>query len=96
MNTPLPANEEELRRRAKRRVGARIGFYVHATVFVLVNLGLAAINLAHGGTRWHLWPLGGWGLGLAIHGALTLVSLRGDGFRERLVNAEIERLRKRG
>ena len=95
MNTPLPTEEDELRRRAKRRVDARLGFYTHAAVFVLVNLGLAALNLSQGGARWHLWPLGWWGLGLAIHGGVTLVALRGDGYRERLLNEEIERLRRR-
>ena len=62
-----------------------MGFYIHLTVYVLVNLGLAAINLASGGKSWHLWPLAGWGLGLAIHGIVTFASLRGEGVRERML-----------
>lgn len=91
-----PANDDELRRRAKRRVNQKMGFYIHLTVYVLVNLGLAAINLAGGGKSWHLWPLAGWGLGLAIHGIVTFASLRGEGVRERMLEQEIERLKRQG
>jgi hypothetical protein len=40
-------------------------------------------------------PLLGWGLGLAIHGAVTFLSLQGDGMRDRMVEAELKRLRDR-
>jgi 2TM domain len=88
-------NDEELRARAERRVKTKIGFQIHALVFVLVNLGLFGINLAAGGHRWHGWPLFGWGIGLAVHGIVTWLSLRGEGYRERLLAAEIERLKQR-
>ena len=88
-----PNSEPELQRRARRRVNQKMGFYIHASVFVLVNLGLAAINLATGGKSWHWWPLAGWGLGLAIHGIVTFASLNGDGLRERMLEREIARLR---
>jgi hypothetical protein len=83
-----------MRKRARRRVKQRMGFTIHATVFVLVNLGLATINLVGGGKAWHLWPLAGWGLGLAIHGIVTFTSLRGEGLRERMLEAEIARLKQ--
>jgi len=91
----IPLTDEEIERRAKRRVDQKMGFYVHALVFVLVNLGLYAINTATGGARWSHWPLWGWGLGLAIHGVVTFLSLRGEGFRERMLADEIERLKAR-
>ena len=94
MNDARIQSEEELLRRAKRRVGVRLGFYTHATVFVLVNLGLAGLNYANGGVRWHLFPLGWWGLGLAIHGLVTFFSLRGEGLRERMLQREVDRLRE--
>jgi 2TM domain len=87
-------SEQDLQRRARRRVNQKMGFYIHATVYLLVNLGLAAINFAGGGKAWHLWPLAGWGLGLAIHGFVTFASLNGDGLRERMLNDEVERLRR--
>lgn len=88
--------DSELRQRAKRRVKQKMGFYIHLGVYVLVNLGLAAINLFGDGKAWHLWPLAGWGLGLAIHGIVTFTSLRGEGLRERLLEQEFERLKQRG
>jgi uncharacterized integral membrane protein len=90
-----PKTDSELRQLAKRRVKQKMGFYIHLAVFVLVNLGLAAINLLGGGQRWHLWPLAGWGLGLAIHGIVTFASLRGEGVRERMLDDELERLKQR-
>ena len=93
-------HEDELRAAAKRRVGIKMGFYTHALVFVLVNTGLYFINtvsngLGAGGMRWHHFPLFGWGLGLAIHGIVTFISLQGMGLREQMLEREIETLRRR-
>jgi Na+/pantothenate symporter len=93
MNTPM--TDDEIRELAKKRVGMKMGFYVHALVFVCVNFGLFVINQYTGGTRWHGFPLMGWGLGLAIHGIVTFLSLRGDGFRDRMLDDEIQRLKAR-
>lgn len=89
----IPAHDIEAR--ARRRVGIKTGFYVHALVYVLVNLGLLALNTTLGGTRWSVWPAWGWGLGLAIHGLVTVLSLQGEGWRDRMLAQEIERLRSR-
>jgi hypothetical protein len=93
MSTPLIATEIE--RRARSRVARKLGLLVHALVFVLVNLSLLALNAADGAPRWHLFPLAGWGLALAIHGIVTLLSLQGEGLRDRMVAAEVERLKGR-
>lgn len=92
--TPAPT-DEQIARRAKHRVDMKIGFYTHALVYVLVNLGLFGLNLYQGGPRWHAFPMLGWGLGLAIHGIVTWLGLRGDGLRERMLAQEIERLKGR-
>lgn len=94
MTSPSNPAEHETLRRARRRVKLRIGLMTHALIYVLVNFGLAAINLATGGAKWHLGALFGWGLGLAIHGIVTLVALGGEGWRQRLLEREIERLRQ--
>ncbi|MBT9597827.1 MAG: 2TM domain-containing protein [Vitreoscilla sp.] len=95
-HSPNPIDaDDELLQRAKRRVGMKMGFYVHALVFTLVNLGLFALNSVTGTTRWSHFPLWGWGLGLAIHGIVTFISLRGEGLRERMLADEVARLRER-
>ena len=92
MNTPDARHSIEAR--ARRRVGIKMGFYLHALVFVLVNLGLYAVNTALGSVRWSHFPLWGWGLGLAIHGIVTFISLQGDGMRSRMLAREIEHLKR--
>jgi hypothetical protein len=92
---PSTDSDALLRRQARKRVEMKMGFLVHLTVFVLVNGGLFLLNalgLGHG--RWHTFPLWGWGLGLAIHGVVTLVSLQGQGLRQRMLEKEMELLRR--
>ena len=84
----------DLEARARKRVRRKVGFYIHALVFVIVNLGLYAINTAAGGPRWSHFPLWGWGLGLAIHGIVTFIALQGDGLQQSMVQREIEHLRR--
>jgi hypothetical protein len=58
-----------LRRIAEKRTKARLGFYLHATVFVFVNLMQPGINPFT--MPWVFWsglPFWGWSLGLAVHG----------------------------
>ena len=88
----MQVNDRDLQRQARRRVNQKMGFYTHATVFVLINLGMLLIGVASG-RNWPLWPLAGWGLGLAIHGFVTFARLNGDNLRERMMRDEMERLR---
>ena len=46
------------------------GFRIHLTVFLLVNLFLIGIwAAAGGGYFWPVWPILGWGIGVACHAA---------------------------
>jgi class 3 adenylate cyclase len=48
----------------------RQSFKIHLTVYLLVNLFLIGIWAASGGGYfWPVWPILGWGLGVALHGA---------------------------
>ena len=90
-----PESEDDLRRRAERRVRARHGLIVHAGTYVVVNLGLAAINIATSPHYlWFLWAAFGWGIGLAAHAWGVFTILSGD--HERAVQAEMDRLRRGG
>jgi 2TM domain len=93
--TPMSA-EDELLARARKRVGKKMGFYTHALVFVMVNLGLYLVTSQIPGARWTPFPLWGWALGLAIHGLVTFLDLSGEGLRERMLAQEVARLRERG
>jgi len=67
-------DQEQTRyQRAHERVEALKGFYVHASVYVLVNLGLFAINALTAGTWWFYWPLILWSIALGIHAVVLFV-----------------------
>ena len=90
-----PLSPEELESIARRRAGAKLGWYIHATVYVFVNLFIFAISRYGFGHRpWSVFPLLGWGLGLALHGISVFVLGTGSGLRERLVQKERERLQR--
>lgn len=92
-----PRTPEELDRLARKRAGAKLGWYFHATVYVLVNLGLWLVSSQGFGSRgWSVFPLLGWGLGLLLHGASVWLFGAGSGLRERLVEKERERLERGG
>ena len=78
---------EDIDALARKRAGAKMGWYMHATVYVLVNLGLAALAISTG-RDWHAYPLLGWGLGLAIHGAAVWLAGPGASLRQSLVERE--------
>ena len=49
------------------------GFYTHLTIYAIVNGSLLALNLLAGGPAWAVWPLMGWGIGLAAHGIVVFL-----------------------
>lgn len=83
---------DDLRRRARRIASRKLGFYVHAAVYLLVNVLLIAVDLRTGSGRWSIFPLLGWGIGLAAHGLAVLGPF--EQLRRRLVEREVERLQR--
>jgi len=94
MQSTLHLSEAELERLARKRAGMRAGWMIHGAVFVAVNALLAFLALSAGRT-WAIYPFLGWGLGLAIHGAVVLAALPGSGWMEDLVARERARLSAR-
>jgi hypothetical protein len=91
MNT---LSDDEIERIARKRAGAKLGWYTHAGVYVVVNLLLFAISFEGFGRRpWSIYPALGWGLGLALHGVAVFLLGAGSDLRERLVQRERDRLR---
>lgn len=90
MNTPSPELSPALEKQARRNVGMRLGWWIHATVFVLVNAGLLLTGKPGG---WFGLPTGGWIIGLLAHGAVVWLQPLGHGIRERMLEKERQRLR---
>ena len=93
MNT-IASRERNLEHLALRRARAKLGWGIHAGVFLAVNTGLVALSLATG-RHWAIYPLLGWGLGLAIHGAGGVAAGTGQQPEERLVARERAALQAR-
>ena len=56
------------REAAIKRLEAGRAFKLHATIYIAVNLLLIVIwAMTGGGYFWPIWPLLGWGIGIAIH-----------------------------
>ena len=83
----MTLNADRLERTARRRAGMKMGWYIHASVYVLVNLFLVLASASRGHT-WAIYPLLGWGLGLLIHGAVVFFLAPGNAFYERLLERE--------
>ena len=87
-NTTTPDNIERL---ARRRAGAKLGWYIHAGVYIAVNLLLALLS-AMSDRHWGVFPALGWGIGLAIHGVVVFLVTGGGGLHEQMVQRERDRL----
>ncbi len=61
-------DEEVLRTAAVKRLKEKRDFRNHAAAYVIVNSMLVAIwALSSGGYFWPIWPILGWGIGLAFN-----------------------------
>ncbi|KRC30862.1 hypothetical protein ASE28_14160 [Acidovorax sp. Root219] len=88
-----PLTPEAIEKLARKRAGAKLGWYMHAVLYVVVNLIVFSMSRYGFGNRpWSVYPLLGWGLGLALHGVSVFILGTGSGLRERMVQKERERL----
>lgn len=90
MNASHPETTD-LERMARRRAGAKLGWYIHASVYIAVNLMLAVLS-AMSDRHWAIFPALGWGIGLAVHGMVVFLVTGGGGLYERLVQRERSRV----
>jgi hypothetical protein len=84
-------NTQELRARALRRLQDRRGLMAHGLAYLSVNVLLVAVWVATGaGFFWPVFPLFGWGIGLAFHAWSVFWPEPG----EAQVDREIDRIRQ--
>lgn len=86
--------QDPIERLARKRAGAKLDWYMHAGVYLLVNLLLITLSAASG-RHWAVYPALGWGIGLVVHGAVVFL-IAGGGLHERMVQAERDRLAQQG
>lgn len=92
---PHQLSPEEIEHLARKRAGAKVGWYLHACLYLVVNIALfAASYYGYRHRPWSVFPAVGWGVGLAFHGISVFLLGKGSGLRERLVARERERLQR--
>ncbi len=88
--------DEELRAIARKSAEDKVGFYIHFSIYIVVNLFLIALWWFTGGLQifpWFIFPLFGWGAGLVAH---YIGVFRGRAYVERLAEQEYQRMKGGG
>lgn len=86
---------EEIERLAHKRAKAKLGWFVHALVYVLVNGFLfASYYFGLRSRPWSALPMLGWGLGLALHGVSVFMLGTGSNLHGALVRKERDRIER--
>lgn len=85
--------DEELRRKAQQRAEEKVSFFIHLSVYIMVNLLLIVIWYINGmGFPWFVFPLVGWGIGVTAHG---VGAFAGGSFVDKMAEKEYEKLKRR-
>ena len=90
--------DQEAYEKARKKVEAKIGFYIHLAVYTGVNILLIIINIVTSTQYlWFKWPLIGWGIGLFFHAFGVFAFSKGLSFKERMIEKELKKrtLKKR-
>ena len=74
---------QELYEQAKSRVKAKRKFYTHVTSWVVMSIFFILLNLSTTDYFWAIFPILGWGIGVAFHGIQVFSSEWEDGEIER-------------
>jgi hypothetical protein len=84
--------DQEAYQKAKKRVEAKIGFYIHLAVYVVVNILLIIINLLTSSQYlWFKWSLIGWGIGVFFHALGVFVFSGGSAIKEQMIQKEMKK-----
>lgn len=83
---------QEAYQKAKKRVEAKIGFYIHLAVYLGVNILLIIINLTTSTQHlWFKWPLIGWGIGVFFHALGVFAFTEGSSIKKRMIEKEMKK-----
>jgi bacteriorhodopsin len=83
---------QEAYEKAKKRVEAKIGFYIHLAVYVGVNILLIISNLLTSTQElWFRWPLIGWGIGIFFHALGVFAFTERSSIKERMIEKEMKK-----
>ncbi len=62
-------DDQDQRKQAIGRLQAKRGFAEHLAIYLIVNALLVVVwAFTWRGYFWPIWPIAGWGIGVAMHG----------------------------
>lgn len=91
-----PTLSQDAETRARRRLMAEKGFYLHLATYVIVIGVLFLINAMTGSRWWFVWAALGWGIGILVHAVATFGfgGFMGRDWEERRLRELIEQERE--
>lgn len=89
--------EREIYERAKKKVNAKKGFFVHFTCYAIFTIFLFTLNMRTSPEFWwSLFPILGWGMGVVGHYTNVFgLPFAGGDWEEKELEKEMKKLEKR-
>jgi hypothetical protein len=88
----MTMTEAQRYQRARTHVQKLKAFWIHLAAFLVVNAGLATLNLMKQPDKyWFHWVLLGWGAGLLLHAFLVFGGGIAKNWEERKIQAIVKR-----
>lgn len=88
--------DKEIYGKAEKRVEAKLEFYKHLAIYIVVNILLIVINLMTSPDYyWFKWPLLGWGIGIVIHALKVIAFSKVSSLKARMIEKEIQKTTKK-
>lgn len=85
----------DIYKKAKKRVKDKRRFYTHVITWAIMSVFFILLNMATTNYPWSIFPILGWGIGLAFHGIKVFSTVYGDDWEEREIEKEMEKLRRK-
>ena len=83
---------KEVYKKAKERVDAKIGFYIHLFIYIVLNILLYVINITTSPRHfWFKWAFLGLSISIFFHGVAVFVF--SSAVYERMIEKEMEKLK---
>lgn len=80
---------------AKKKVNERVGFYIHLSVYLIVNSFVLILSWMNGQPFAAIYAMVLWGLGLTLHGINVFGVFNNLSWKNRQIQNEINRQRRR-
>jgi hypothetical protein len=93
-HNPQEPFDHDAYQKAKQQVADIRGFYIHFSIYIIVNIFFLVVNLKYSPHHlWFFWPTMGWGIGLLFHGlsVFSFTSSWGKSWEERKIREFIEK-----